>query len=242
MAYVAIRLTFPSHNSGRASGTGALATFSDDTLGKAVLIAMAAGFAALVLWQLISAAVGYGHLCGWRRHLNRFGAVWRAASYGYLGFYSAKFALQGPSAKSGSPDSTTAKVLHWPAGTFLLLAVALIAAGSGVGQFVQGYTRRFLEQLDDEANNQERRIPIALVGQVGYAAKGLAFLTIGVLFGWIAVTHDPKKSGGLDQALFRLLGGGLGRPAIILIGVGIGIFGVYALIWSRHLGEEMLTR
>jgi len=39
------------------------------------------------------------------------------------------------------------------------------------------------------------------LGTVGYVAKGMAVAVIGVLFLYAAITHQPKSSGGLDQAL-----------------------------------------
>lgn len=242
VAWVVLELVLLGHSSGKATGTGALAALADDTAGKVTLLVMAAGFAFLVVWQAVTAAVGYRDRDGLKRHLMRFGALWRMAVYGYLGYSSAKLAVEGPSGKSGSPDSMTARVLQAPGGTLLLILVGLVTAGIGVGQIVYGLTRRFLDQLDRQARNGDRRLPIALIGQVGYAVKGLAFIAVGALLGWAAVTHDPKKSGGLDQALKRLLDDGLGRPAIIFVGAGIGLFGVYALLWSRHLDDDSLTR
>lgn len=240
VAYVALQLVFAGHSSGSATGKGALAQLAGDTVGKVVLLLMALGFAALVVWQLITAAVGYRDREGLQRHLMRFGSLCRAVVYGYLGGASAVLAVGGKSASS-SPDSTTAKLMDAPGGTYLIIAIGLVFAGVGIGQIVFGLSRRFLKNLDEEARSSERRIPIALLGQVGYVVKGVAYVIVGVLLGWAAVSHDPQKSGGLDQALYRLLGDGLGGPAIVVIGVGIGCFGVYALFWSRHLDEESLT-
>jgi hypothetical protein len=241
VAWVAIQLVVPGSSSGKATGTGALATFADETTGKVTLLAMALGFGALVVWQGITGAVGYRDREGLKRHLLRLGAGGRTVVYGYLGYSAAALSLQGPSAQGSSPDSMTARVLAAPGGTFLVIAVGLGIAAVGVGQIVFGVGRRFLNQLDDRARDGDRRTPIVLLGQVGYVTKGVAFLAVGAIFGWAAVTHDPKKTGGLDQALTRLLADGLGRPAIVLVGVGIGVFGVYALVWSRHLDEESLT-
>ena len=39
------------------------------------------------------------------------------------------------------------------------------------------------------------------LGTAGYCAKGVALAIIGGLFGYAAITYDPKKAGGLDAAL-----------------------------------------
>ncbi len=239
VAWVTLRLVFGG-NAGKATGKGALAQLADGTVGQLTLAAMALCFAALVVWQLLAGAVGFRDRDGWSRHLMRTGAAARAVSYGYLGVSSARLALEGRSASSGSPDSTTAKLMSAPAGQLLVAVVGLAAAGIGVGLVVFGLGKHFLGQLDDEARNQDRRIPIVVLGQVGYVVKGLAFVVIGVLLGWAAYTHDPQKSGGLDAALHELLGKSLGGVAIVVVGVGIGAFGLYLLARSRHLDDDAL--
>jgi hypothetical protein len=191
-----------------------------------------------VVWQLLAAAVGYRDRDGLTRQLMRAGAGARAVTYGYLGVSSARLALEGRSASGGSPDSTTAKLMSVPAGQLLVGAVGLVAAGIGVGLVVFGLGKHFLGQLDGEARHQDRRIPIVVLGQVGYVVKGLAFVVIGVLLVWAAWTHDPDKSGGLDAALHELLGQTLGMVAVVIVGAGMGAFGLYLMARSRHLDDD----
>ena len=238
--YVAIRLVFTDAK-GSSTGTGALRQLAKDEAGRWLLAVVAAGLALLVAWQLITAAVGYRRESGWRRHLMRFGALTRATVYGYLCASSGKLALQGQDGSSSNPDSMSAKLMSAPAGAVILTLIGLIVIGVGVGQIVFGLMSKFLEQLDDEAKDKDRRIPIRLIGQVGYVAKGIALGVVGALLCWAAMTHDPKKSGGLDSALFRLLGENYGKVALVAVGGGIAVFGVYTLIRSRHIESDALT-
>jgi hypothetical protein len=240
VAWVTLRLVFGG-SSGKATGKGALAQLADDALGQLTLGAIALCFVALVVWQLLAAAVGFRDRDGVMRHLMRAGAGARAVTYGYLGVSSARLAVEGRSASGGSPDSTTAKVMSAPAGQLLVAGVGLVAVGIGVGLVVFGLGKQFLGQLDAEACNQDRRIPIVVVGQVGYVVKGLAFVVIGVLLAWASYTHDPQKSGGLDAALHELLGQSLGTVAVVVVGVGLGAFGLYLLARSRHLDDDSFT-
>jgi len=240
VAFVALRLVVKAH-AGAATSQGALAQLGDDTLGRATLAAMAVGFAALALWQLVAAVVGYRDRDGLPRHLMRVGAAGRVATYGYLTFACAGFALQGDAARSGSPQSRTSQLMSLPAGPWIVAAIGLGAAVTGVALGVFGWRKGFLEQLDEQARTQDRRVPIVWIGRIGYLAKGLAFVVIGVLLGWAAWTQDPQKSGGLDQALRTLLGGPLGTVAIVVIGVGIGCFGLYLFARAWHLDRRRLT-
>jgi hypothetical protein len=240
LAFVAIRLVLGA-SSGSATGEGALAQLAGDLLGRVTLGVMAVGFAVLVAWQLTAAAVGYRDRHGWSRYLMRAGAACRLVVYGYLAYSCAGFALTSGSAASGSPESGTAKLMALPYGPWLVAAVGATTGGVGIGLAVFGWQTGFLDQLDDEARNHDRRVPIVLVGRAGYVAKGLALIVVGVLLVWAAWSHDPRKSGGLDGALHELLGGRLGSAAVIAVALGIGCFGLYLLARARHLNRDALT-
>lgn len=240
VAYVALRLAF-GHSSSGATGEGALEQLAGDTAGQLTLAAMALGFTALVLWQVVAGLVGYRDKDGWKRHLMRLGAAARAVTYGYFGFESAKFAFGGRSAAGGSAGSTTAKLMALPAGPFLLLVVAATVGGIGIGLAVFGWQAGFLGQLDKQARHEQRRTPIVVLGRIGYIVKGLAFVVIGGLLAWAAVQHRPRRAGGLDQSLRELLGRSLGVPALVAVALGIGCFGIFLLVRSRHLDTTSIT-
>jgi hypothetical protein len=80
-----------------------------------------------------------------------------------------------------------------------------------------------------------------VLGQVGYVVKGVAFATIGGLLVWAAFARSPQKSGGLDQALYEVLGHTLGSVAVIVVGVGFASFGLFLFARSRHLSGFALT-
>jgi hypothetical protein len=239
-AYVAIRIVL-TDASGGATGSGALSRLAREDTGRVTLGVVAAGFAALVVWQGITAVVGYRDSRRRTRYVLRLGALARVVVYAYFAHGSARRALEGPSASEGSPDSTSARLMSAPGGSVILAVIGLTVAGVGIGLVVYGLMKQFLEQLDHDARNGGRRVPIVLIGQVGYVAKGIAFLVVGALLCWAAVSQDPKKSGGLDAALVELLGRSLGRPAIVVVAVGIALFGIYTLIRSRHIQSDSLT-
>jgi hypothetical protein len=220
---------------------GALQRLSDEPYAVPVLAAMAAGFGVLMVWQGIAAAVGYRHFEGARRQLMRAGAACRTVTYGYLCVWIARTLVSGQSQSSSAPRHTSAGVLAEPFGRLLLGAAGLVVAGIGIGLAVYGLRREFVDQLDQEARSRPRRLPIVLVGQVGYVAKGLAFVIIGVLVCWAAVTDNPRKAGGLDQSLARLVQVPMGAVAVIAIGVGIACFGLYLFARARHLAPRTLT-
>jgi Domain of Unknown Function (DUF1206) len=224
----------------RTTSRGALDRLSARPYGVPLLLGLAAGFSVLVIWQAVAALVGYRHLDGRRRQILRAGAACRVVTYGYLAFSTAHLALAGSSSGS-SPRQTSAGLLAQPVGRVLLGIGGLVAVGVGIGLAIFGLRREFVDQLDEEARTSSRRLPIVLVGQVGYAAKGVAFLILGVLICWAAVADNPRKAGGLDQSLAHLIQVPLGAVAVGAIGIGIACFGFYLFARARHLAPRTLT-
>jgi hypothetical protein len=223
------------------SGQGALAHLSRDPWGLPILFLLAGGFAVLAVWQAIAAAVGYRHLAGRRRLLMRAGAACRVATYGYLSFSTARLLVTRHRTSGSSPRSASAGVLEQPLGRVVLGGAGIAIAAVGLGLVVFGVRREFLEQLDERARRSSRRVPIVVLGQLGYVTKGLAFGVVGVLVCWAALTDDPRQTGGLDQSLERLVGASWGVAALAVVGGGIGCFGLYLLARARHLRRRTLT-
>ena len=247
LAWVALSLVLghdagPSGNgSGSATGQGALAQLAADTLGRVLLAAMAILFGGLAVWQLIAGLVGYRKDEGWKRHAMRFGAGCRVIAYAYFAVAAARFAAEGTQTSRESPSSTTGKLLDAPAGAFLVVAGGVVTASIGIGLAVFGLRKGFVDQLDSRARTSARRSPIVVLGQLGYVVKGLAFVVIGLLLTLAAVTRDPGKTGGLDESLYELLGHAIGSIAVVVVGLGIGCFGLYLFARSWHLDEDSLT-
>ena len=241
VGWVAVDLVLTS-DSGTVTGTGALKQLAGEGAGRLTLAVMAVGFAALVLWQLVATCVGYHDKEGWSRWVMRFGAACRAVVWGYLAVTTTELAIAGGSAARGSPDSATATVMSWPAGPWLVALVGAVVIGIGIGLGVFGWRDGFLDQLDERARSQHgRRLSIVALGRIGYLTKGAALVVVGILLGWAAWTHDPRRTGGLDQSLHELLGGTLGRVAVIVVAAGLACFALFLLARARHLNRRSLT-
>lgn len=237
IAWVAIRVAVGG--TGDATAAGALSQLAHDQAGRATLGLLTAGFASLAVWQAITAAVGYRALAGRMRLLMRLGAVCRTVVYPYFAVASGTLFLHPTS--TGRSQLTTGRILDEPAGAPILAVTGLVVVAIGVGLMVFGYRRSFLAQLDETARTGDRRLPIVLVGQLGYVLKGAAFAVIGVLLGVVALTEDPRRTGGLDQSFQSLLGQTVGGPAVVVAGVGIGFFGLYLFVRAWHLTPHLLT-
>jgi hypothetical protein len=122
-------------------------------------------------------------------------------------------------------------------GQLLVGLVALVIIGYGAFQIYRAWTEDFAEKLDAEGRSGTTGTAYIAFGKAGYTARGIAFLVVGGLFGYAAITHDASKSGGLDQALFEVLDQPFGPILLCLLGVGLACYGVFTLARARHLSR-----
>ena len=68
-----------------------------------------------------------------------------------------------------------------------------------------------------------------------FATALVAIALVGVLFVWAALSFDPKKAGGLDDALKTVRDQGANGPVMLtVIAVGLIAFGAYCFVWARR--------
>jgi hypothetical protein len=233
VAWLALSLAFGS-GQGRASGTGALSQLAKNPVGQVSLYVVAVGFFALVVWQLLEAAFGRREWRGAQRVFRRLAALGRAIVYGALGVSALKLAI-GAGSSSGSTDTLTARLMAMPGGPLLVGLVGAVIIAIGGGLVFRGLSEDFTEHLALRGQTGGSGKAVVTLGKVGYAAKGVAFVPVGGLFIWAAWTHDPSKSGGLDQALHKLQGEPYGAVVLVAVAAGIACFGLFCFAWARHL-------
>ena len=115
----------------------------------------------------------------------------------------------------------------------IVLGLVGVAIGAGgVGFAVVGLTRGFVRLLSLPAGRAGSAITGIAV--VGYVAKGLGLLTVGVLLVVAAIKVDPDDAGGLDAALDGLIALPLGPLLCGAIGTGLIAYGVFLVLSSRY--------
>jgi hypothetical protein len=99
----------------------------------------------------------------------------------------------------------------------------------------RGWKEKFAEHLETEGKLGYSGAAFLILGKVGYIAKGVALAVVGVLLVQAGLTHRADKSGGLDQALQKVLEQPFGPYLLIAIGVGIACYGLFCFARARHL-------
>jgi len=217
------------------STTGAVQELAQQPFGGVLVWAVAVGMFLLVIWQVVEAAVGHREEDGATRVRKRVTSLGKAVVYAVIGYSAVKVATGSSSGGSEKQtDTLTAKVMDLPGGQVLVGLVAvgiLVVAGFLV---YRGVSDGFLKKIHGGGRTGKDGTAYRWFGRVGYVAKGLALGVVGNLFGYAAATHESKKSGGLDQALTKVLDQPFGPVLIIAIGLGFACYGAFCFAWARH--------
>jgi hypothetical protein len=209
VAYTAVRLLLEGHQGTKANQRGVL-----------------------VLWQGHEAVNGHTDDDGASRTLKRVASAGRGIVYLALAVVSVQTAVGDRS--GGGTDGLTARVMSASGGRYLVGAVGLAIIGIGLGVAYVGVSGKFLQGLDGQAHHRDRRSLVVVLGRVGHVGKGLTLCAVGGLFVTAAVQFEPRKSGGLDQALRTLLQQPFGPYLVGAVALGLLCFGLYCLLWARH--------
>jgi hypothetical protein len=194
-------------------------------VGRGLMIFLVAGMTGYGLWRVSDAAFGMDsgrhHAKAWRR---RVAAATSGGIYLFLAYKALRIML-GERGEVGGVRQNAAKALHLPAGDLALGIAAAVLAGAGIIQLWKVWSCSFLHHLDEAA----RRPFARWLGRIGYAARGVIFLTIAWLLTRAALDHSAAEAGGLEQALDTLRG-----PLQFPVAAGLALFGLYSLVEARY--------
>jgi hypothetical protein len=236
IAWLALQLAF-GEREGSADSSGALQQLAEQPFGKTLVWLVAVGMFLLVVWRLLEATLGHQDKDGADLWKKRASEILKAVLYGAIGVSAVRVATGSGSGGKGGTDSTTAKIMNLPAGQVLVVLIGLAIIGYGVYQVVKAWTEKFAKELDAEGKSGEAGSAYLMFGKVGHVAKGIAIGIVGGLFVYAGITHEAKKSGGLDQALHKVLEQPFGPVLLTVLAIGIACYGLFCFARARHLSR-----
>lgn len=230
IAYLALKIAWGG--GGDASQQGALQALARTGAGPVLLVVVAAGMLALVVWQVAEAVFGGGRVNdqqdAHKRLRKRLSSAGRAVVYLALGISALRLVLGGSSAKNPQ-DGPTSQLMHAPLGRVLVVLVAAAILAVGINQVVRGVKKKFTEDLSGDKTRA-----VLTLGTAGFVAKGVALGVVAALFAWAAITYDAKKAGGLDAALHAVGSQPAGAVLLTALALGFAAFGVFCFVWARN--------
>jgi hypothetical protein len=233
VAWLALQIAL-GHPSATGDQSGAFQTLVAYPFGKALLIVVIVGLAAMALWQLLLAAVGHQAERGKARTFERLASAGRTIIYSALAWTAGRVVAGAPASSAGQQQNATAGILAQPAGRWLVALAGLAILGLGIGMAIYGYKKAFKKRLRISQMSGRTQRTAVFLGQFGYIAKGVAFAIVGLLLAQVAITNDASKSRGLDEALRTLAAQPFGTLLLIVVAVGFAAFGVYCFYQSRY--------
>ncbi len=222
------------------SRQGALATIAQNGLGKVLLVLLALGFAGYALWRFASAYAeredddgASGEAKKWGK---RAGYVGRGVIYASLTYTTIRIVAGAGTGQSQNQKakSTTAGVLDWPAGRWLVALAGLAIVGAGAWNAYRGLTAKFDEKWrTGEMSGTERRWG-ARAGVAGHLARAVVFALIGVFVTKAALEYDADEAIGLDGALQKLAEASYGSVLLGVTAAGLICYALYCLVDARY--------
>jgi amino acid transporter len=227
VAWVAVELALGDQHRDY-SGQGALRQLADQPVGRGLVWAIAVGMLGFCVQRVVE---------GFLDEDGRWRAWGKAVVYAAVGVSASMIAAGSGGGGSGKERSLSARVMDHPGGVVLVVLVGLGFLAVGAHHAYRGLTQDFRDELSAHGRQGESGTVYLAFGQVGYTAKGVVIALIGVLVGWAGVSHDPQKSGGLDEALRTVRDQPFGPALLIAVAAGIGCYGLFCFAQARHLSR-----
>ncbi len=213
---------------GEASNSGALATIADAPGGQALLWVAVIALAALALWRLTQLFVE-------EEPKDKATGGVMFLIFASLAFTTATFARGGQTSDGETATDVTALALSQPLGRVAVMIAGLIVLGVGLHSIWKGATKGFKEDLETGAGAGDVGSAIVAAGMGGYIARGIAFAILGVLITIAGWTSDPEQAAGLDAALRTLGEQPFGAGLLIIVGIGLVLYGLYSIARARYI-------
>jgi fumarate reductase subunit D len=213
---------------------GAMKTIAHQPFGKVLLILVAIGLVGYTLWRLLHALLGHGPEDS-DSGFERIAAFGSGIVYAGLCAIAVEILLgSGSSGGSSNTSKTTAGILGWPGGTWLVATGGAVLIGIGLYQGYRGLSKDFLKDSKTEQMSPGVRNWIEWICGFGHLARMVVFGLVGVFLIKAAIDYNPNNAVGLDGVLAKLAHASYGPFLLGIVAAGLIAFGVYSLSDARY--------
>jgi hypothetical protein len=230
---LAIQLALGSTGGPEADQQGAIEWVAQQPFGRFLLVLLTISLFALAAWRLLDAAVGDPVEGGEASDRAKFavkGLVYLSLAIGAVSTTIDTWEGTASSSGGDSTQETTAAVLGWPGGRWIVAIAGLALIAYAIHTFkAHVIDERFLRRLDVGGDSW-----IDTAGRWGYAARSVVYVVIGWFLFQSGITYQAGESKGISAALHAIAGEGWGRVVLWGVAVGLLAFGVFTLAEARH--------
>lgn len=233
VGWIALQIAF-GHSGHQANNRGAVQAVAGTPVGDILIWLLAIGLIGLALWRLTQVVYGAPGPDGRKASTRLINAI-KVVVYGFLGYNTLRFALGGSAPKSNNKQSVdlTATLLRHSGGQILVVIVGLVLIGVGIYMIVSAWKRTFMKELDFGSARPAVRRTVERLGMIGGIVRGIVFGAIGVFILIAGVRAKPHQAKGLDSTLRTFAHTPAGPWLLVLVAIGLIIFGVYSWCEAR---------
>jgi len=230
---LAIEIAF-GNGGQKADQSGAVRVVGDTPFGTFLLWLLVIGFAGMMLWRLSEAIYG-GPGADGRKASHRLIAGFKALLYGFIAYGIVRYALGLGAPKSSNKQSVdlTATAMSHPGGRILVGIVGLVLIGVGAWLAWRAFERKFLSDLRTGEMSPQTRKVVTFLGRFGGIARGIVFSVAGIFLLIAAFTANAHKAKGIDSTLRAFTKTPAGPWLLVLVAIGLVLFGCYSWAESR---------
>ncbi len=232
VAALAVRIAVTPSTDTEADRRGAFEALSSAPLGRVALAVLAAGFACYAAWRLVQAGLNPER----RGRGQRLASLTKGLLYGSFFVSALTFVVQDK--QDGDNDRVhqdhTARVLEWPAGRYLVIAVGVGFFGAAAWNAYRAASGRYRKHLKDAEISTDGRGWITAVACAGLVARAVVCASIGYFLVRTGIQADPSDTVGLDGSLRRIAGGPGGPLFLTLLAAGLAAYGGWSFVEARY--------
>jgi Domain of Unknown Function (DUF1206) len=220
----------------QADKTGALHELSGTPFGAIALWVLVVGFFGMALWRLSEAV--YGPPGGGRpKARTRLVSLAKAVLYAVIAWGVLEYAIGVGSPQSSDQQSVdlTATLMRHPGGRVAVIVIGLALIGGGLYLGYEFWRERFLRDLRMGEMRPETRRVVTWLGRAGGVARGIVFVTAGAFLVVAAAQSKPSEAKGIDSSLRALAATPLGPWLLVLVAIGLVMFGLFSCCEARWL-------
>jgi hypothetical protein len=209
--------------SGETEGsTGALASLADEQGGRLMLVLIAVGLLAHVIWRAVQALLDPEHHgSGAKRVAMRGFYALSAVVYGSLALTAWQLGQGNGQGPDDGHEVWVGRLLEQPFGTWLVMLAGLGVIAYGLHQMYKAWRGDVNRRM--AANRAEVARGVRILGRVGTAARGLVMLPVGWFVFNAGRHYRAAEAADTGEVLAMLDKGWL----LAVVGIGLLAYGLH---------------
>jgi hypothetical protein len=233
VGWLAVQVAF-GHSSHEADRSGAVHAIGSTPAGGFLLWLLFIGFVGMALWRLSEAVYGTPG-SGEHKTAERLASLARAVLYAVIAYGVIKYAIGagGPQSSDKQSVDLTATLLKYPGGQALVVVIGLALIGGGIALAYSAWKEKFRKDLELGQTDARTRRIVEWLGKFGGIARGAVFVTVGIFLVVAAVQAKPQQAKGIDSALRTLATTPLGPWLLVLVAIGLIMFGLFSICLAK---------